>query len=435
MARSPTPRNDALHAPSRPETHAGQRHSCPARRASSRHAWTIWPANGGNAAGVLGDPHLGYVARYALGRDYHKVLRSRLRQLASRIERGRRVRQPGVRRQCAGAREGARAQRRSRLDRQAHNLLDRDAGSWFLLGEVFTDLPLPVDAPVTAHCGSCTACLDVCPTGAIVAPYELDARRCISYLTIELRGSIPEELRAPIGNRIFGCDDCQLFCPWNKFAHTTAVADFRRAARPRRRLARRAVRVDRDGMVATHRRQRDPPRRLRRLATQHRGRTRQCPDRSARSRRARNPSRRSLTDRPRARAVGLGPPWPRGRPQRRGHACGRAPERALMFAAQPHRCSYPSTAAFGSKLRERSRPRKPQKRTSGKSSPSQRSDREAPVSRFRNRRPTSSRGCWRSAASSPPTESPPDCQLRHSSRSARAVESSIGTGLRRFFRL
>jgi epoxyqueuosine reductase len=105
------------------------------------------------------------------------------------------------------------------------NLLDRD-GSWFLLGEIYTDLPLPLDARVTEHCGTCHACIDVCPTQAIVAPYQLDARRCISYLTIELRGSIPEALRAPIGNRIFGCDDCQLFCPWNKFARTTEVADF-----------------------------------------------------------------------------------------------------------------------------------------------------------------------------------------------------------------
>jgi len=106
------------------------------------------------------------------------------------------------------------------------NLLNRDAGSWFFLGEIYTDLPLPADEAVSDHCGTCRACIDVCPTGAITAPYELDARRCISYLTIELRGAIPREFRAAIGNRIYGCDDCQLFCPWNKFAQLTREADF-----------------------------------------------------------------------------------------------------------------------------------------------------------------------------------------------------------------
>jgi epoxyqueuosine reductase len=177
---------------------------------------------------VLRDPNLGYVSRYALGRDYHKVLRNRLARLADRIA------------EAAGA-EGYRAFTDSApvlekaLARNAGlgwigkhtNLLDRHDGSWFFLGEVFTDLPLPVDSPVTSHCGSCTACIDVCPTQAIVAPYELDARRCISYLTIEHAGPIPEEFRTAIGNRIYGCDDCQLVCPWNRYSKLAAEPGFR----------------------------------------------------------------------------------------------------------------------------------------------------------------------------------------------------------------
>ena len=181
-----------------------------------------------DAPEVLGDPALGYVSRYALGRDYHKVLRSRLARLAARIA-------------AAAGRAGYRAFTDSApvlekaLARDAGlgwigkhtNLLDRHDGSWFFLGEVFTDLPLPLDAPVTAHCGSCTACIDVCPTQAIVAPYELDARRCISYLTIEHHGPIPVELRRALGNRIYGCDDCQLVCPWNRYAKLSGEPDFR----------------------------------------------------------------------------------------------------------------------------------------------------------------------------------------------------------------
>ncbi len=175
---------------------------------------------------ALADPNTGYVARYALGRDYHKVLRRRLQGLADAVAE--RIGTFGYRVfvDSAPVLEKALAREAGLGWIGKHtNLLDRD-GSWFLLGELYTDLPLPPDAPVTEHCGSCRACIDVCPTQAIVAPYELDARRCISYLTIELRGSIPEPLREKIGNRIFGCDDCQLFCPWNKFARPTTVGDF-----------------------------------------------------------------------------------------------------------------------------------------------------------------------------------------------------------------
>jgi epoxyqueuosine reductase len=186
-----------------------------------------WPPGALEAEDVLSEPTLGYVSRYALGRDYHKVLRRRLQRLADRIEDD--VGEFGYRVfvDSAPVLEKALARNAGLGWIGKHtNVIDQRAGSWFFLGEIYTDLPLPTDQPVREHCGTCRACLDVCPTQAIVAPYELDARRCISYLTIELHGSIPVEFRAAIGNRIYGCDDCQLVCPWNKFARTTGEADF-----------------------------------------------------------------------------------------------------------------------------------------------------------------------------------------------------------------
>ena len=180
-----------------------------------------------DADAVLADPTLGFVSRYALGRDYHKVLRARLQKLATQIEAAVGPFRYRVFTDSAPVLEKALAQKAGLGWIGKHtNLLARDAGSWFFLGEIYTDLPLPVDTPGTEHCGTCHACIDVCPTQAIVAPYQLDARRCISYLTIELRGTIPVELRPLIGNRIYGCDDCQMVCPWNRFARVSTEPDF-----------------------------------------------------------------------------------------------------------------------------------------------------------------------------------------------------------------
>lgn len=176
---------------------------------------------------ILNDPDKAYISRYALGRDYHKLIRKRLTQLAKRIES--RIGPFGYRAfvDSAPVLEKALAEKAGLGWIGKHTLLlDRDAGSWFFLGEIYTDLPLPVDASVTPHCGRCSACIDVCPTQAIVEPYRLDARKCISYLTIELHGPIPEQYRKPMGNRVFGCDDCQLVCPWNRFARHTGESDF-----------------------------------------------------------------------------------------------------------------------------------------------------------------------------------------------------------------
>jgi epoxyqueuosine reductase len=176
---------------------------------------------------VLDDPTLGYISRYALGRDYHKVMRMRLQKLADCIAET--VGPFGYRAfvDSAPVLEKALARNAGLGWIGKHtNLINTRAGSWFFLGELYTDLALPADAPAVEHCGTCVRCIEICPTQAIVAPYQLDARRCISYLTIELRESIPVELRRAIGNRIYGCDDCQLVCPWNKFAHKSIEGDF-----------------------------------------------------------------------------------------------------------------------------------------------------------------------------------------------------------------
>ena len=176
---------------------------------------------------VLADADAAYISRYALGRDYHKVLRNRLQALADKISAEIGEHRYRVFTDSAPVLEVELATKSGLGWRGKHTLLlNRQHGSWFFLGEIYTDLPLPVDAPEAGHCGTCQACIEVCPTQAIIAPYTLDARRCISYLTIELKGSIPLELRPMLGNRIYGCDDCQLVCPWNRFAQTAALPDF-----------------------------------------------------------------------------------------------------------------------------------------------------------------------------------------------------------------
>jgi epoxyqueuosine reductase len=181
-----------------------------------------------NSLAPLKQADKAYVSRYARGRDYHKLIRKRLQKLAERITEA--TGPFGYRAfvDSAPVLERALAEKAG-LGWIGKNtmLINKQAGSWFFLAELFTDLPLPVDAPTTAHCGSCTACLDICPTQAFVGPNVLDARRCISYLTIELRDAIPLELRPLMGNRVFGCDDCQLICPWNKFTRVSKEDDFR----------------------------------------------------------------------------------------------------------------------------------------------------------------------------------------------------------------
>ncbi|WP_440975246.1 tRNA epoxyqueuosine(34) reductase QueG [Pseudoxanthomonas winnipegensis] len=186
-------------------------------RNDSDDAWT-----------TLGDGTRAYVARYALGRDYHKLMRNRLQKLALKLQEEVGAFGHRVFVDSAPVLERALARNAGLGWIGKHTcLIDKQGGSWFFLGEIYVDIPLPIDAPASAHCGTCVRCIEVCPTQAIVAPHRLDARRCIAYLTIEHDGAIPIELRKPIGNRIFGCDDCQLVCPWNKFAKRTDEPDFR----------------------------------------------------------------------------------------------------------------------------------------------------------------------------------------------------------------
>lgn len=185
------------------------------------------PAGAREPDDVLGSPSAAYISRYALGRDYHKVMRRRLQRLAERITAAVGPFRYRAFTDSAPVMEVALAGKAGLGWRGKHTLLlNRAAGSYFFLGEIYTDLPLPIDPSIDQHCGTCKKCLEACPTGAIVGPYQLDARRCISYLTIEHRGAIPEPLRAAIGNRVYGCDDCQLACPWNRFAQASAEPDF-----------------------------------------------------------------------------------------------------------------------------------------------------------------------------------------------------------------
>ncbi|EIC84612.1 tRNA epoxyqueuosine(34) reductase QueG [Serratia sp. M24T3] len=184
-------------------------------------------------AKTLNNPTLGYVSRYALGRDYHKVLRQRLKKLGDMIQNFCSESQPDTALTFRPFVDSAPILERPLAEKAGlgwvgkHSLiLNRESGSWFFLGELLIDLPLPVDKPQEEQCGRCVACITTCPTGAIVAPYQVDARRCISYLTIELEGAIPEEFRPLMGNRIYGCDDCQLICPWNRYSQLTDEDDF-----------------------------------------------------------------------------------------------------------------------------------------------------------------------------------------------------------------
>lgn len=196
------------------------------------------PPNAADSETVMRDSEKAFISRYALGRDYHKVMRNKLQKLSEKIQAELKLLQESqeitdsefeyrVFTDSAPVLEVALAEKAGLGWRGKHTLLiNKNRGSWFFLGEIYTSLPLTIDVPTSSHCGTCTSCIDICPTRAITAPYEVDARRCISYLTIELKDSIPVEFRPLIGNRVYGCDDCQLTCPWNKFAEITKETDF-----------------------------------------------------------------------------------------------------------------------------------------------------------------------------------------------------------------
>ena len=200
------------------------------------------PPNAMDSETVIQNSEKAFISRYALGRDYHKVMRNKLQKLSEKIQAEFQLLQSNqellqnrlnnafeyrVFTDSAPVLEVALAEKAGLGWRGKHTLLiNKNRGSWFFLGEIYTNLPLTIDEPTTQHCGTCTSCIDICPTKAITAPYEIDARRCISYLTIELKDSIPIEFRPLIGNRVYGCDDCQLTCPWNKFAEITKEPDF-----------------------------------------------------------------------------------------------------------------------------------------------------------------------------------------------------------------
>ncbi len=207
-------------------THPDELHDGTIRIISCRMDYLPEPMRRTNE--LMEDSALAYISRYSLGRDYHKVMRKRLQKLASLIEQ--KIGPFGYRAfvDSAPVMEKALAEKAGLGWIGKHsNVLNKEAGSWFFLGELYINLPLPVDKPADEHCGRCTDCIDICPTQAIIAPYTIDARRCISYLTIELRGSIPVEFRSLMGNRIYGCDDCQQVCPWNRFASLTDEGDFK----------------------------------------------------------------------------------------------------------------------------------------------------------------------------------------------------------------